>query len=141
VKKLVFADAVFWIGLIRKDDQYHSVVLRWQEWVQQCGIQIVTTEIIFWEFLNACSGIRIRNVAAESFEACTKDPFVTLIPVQRRSLKAAFAVYQSRPDKEWSLTDCYSFQVMTQRQLIDALTTDHHFQQAGFRALLLEEPP
>jgi uncharacterized protein len=42
----------------------------------------------------------------------------------------------SRRDKEWSLTDCISFVVMKERGLTEALTADHHFEQAGFKALL-----
>jgi uncharacterized protein len=42
----------------------------------------------------------------------------------------------SRPDKDWSLTDCVSFVVLTQNQLVEALTADQHFEQAGFKALL-----
>lgn len=34
-------------------------------------------------------------------------------------------------------TDCISFVVMREKNLIDALTADRHFIQAGFRALLL----
>jgi len=47
-------------------------------------------------------------------------------------------LFDSRADKEWSLTDCISFVVMEDRGLTDALTADHHFEQAGFRALLNE---
>jgi len=39
-------------------------------------------------------------------------------------------------DKEWGLTDCISFVVMKDRKLTDVLTTDHHFEQAGFKSLL-----
>ena len=45
-------------------------------------------------------------------------------------------MYRSRNDKAWSLTDCISFVVMEQEGLTEALTGDHHFEQAGFTALL-----
>jgi predicted nucleic acid-binding protein len=48
-------------------------------------------------------------------------------------------LYQEREDKEWGLTDCISFVVMGDETLYEALTTDEHFRQAGFRPLLLEE--
>jgi predicted nucleic acid-binding protein len=45
-------------------------------------------------------------------------------------------LYSRRPDKDWSLTDCISFVVMVDRGISEALTGDHHFEQAGFVALL-----
>ena len=45
-------------------------------------------------------------------------------------------LYLDRPDKEWSLTDCISFTVMNDEGLAESLTGDHHFEQAGFSALL-----
>jgi len=45
-------------------------------------------------------------------------------------------LYAQRPDKEWSLTDCISFVVMRRHDITEALTGDHHFEQAGFIALL-----
>ena len=47
------------------------------------------------------------------------------------------SLYSRRPDKEWSLTDCISFVVMSDEGLTEALTGDHHFEQAGFTPLLL----
>ena len=45
-------------------------------------------------------------------------------------------------DKEWGLTDCVGFAIMQERGISDAATTDEHFQQAGFRALMrLPAPP
>jgi predicted nucleic acid-binding protein len=46
------------------------------------------------------------------------------------------ALFSRRMDKSWSLTDCISFQIMQARGIREALTGDHHFQQAGFAALL-----
>lgn len=51
---------------------------------------------------------------------------------------AAMHLFQSRSDKEWGLVDCLSFVVMQSQGVTQALSADHHFVQAGFRALLLE---
>jgi hypothetical protein len=53
-------------------------------------------------------------------------------------LKKGIALYRSRLDKEWSLTDCISMVVMQEQGLSEAVTADHHFAQAGYRASLLE---
>ena len=54
----------------------------------------------------------------------------------RHSGERGLALYRARPDKAWSLIDCISFMVMTERGITEALTGDHHFEQAGFRAPL-----
>ncbi len=48
----------------------------------------------------------------------------------------AWKLLETRLDKTWSLVDCASFVVMKNRGLTDALTTDRHFEQAGFVRLL-----
>jgi hypothetical protein len=64
------------------------------------------------------------------------DPRVVVVPSSRDLFDRAMGLYRSRPDKDWSLTDCVSFVVMRERGITEALTGDHHFEQAGFRALL-----
>lgn len=39
-------------------------------------------------------------------------------------------------DHDYSFTDCFSFTIMSERNLRDALTKDHHFREAGFNAIL-----
>ena len=51
----------------------------------------------------------------------------------------AMQMYRDRDDKEWSLTDCVSFVIMKDQNIGEGLTADHHFEQAGFIALLAEE--
>jgi predicted nucleic acid-binding protein len=48
----------------------------------------------------------------------------------------AWQLLSNRQDKHWSLVDCASFVLMNQRGLVEALTTDQHFEQAGFVRLL-----
>ena len=50
-----------------------------------------------------------------------------------------YDLFAARPDKDWSLTDCISFVVMKDRGITEALTGAHHFEQAGFVALLRSE--
>lgn len=50
--------------------------------------------------------------------------------------RAALALLAQRPDKSWSLCDAVSFLLMRQEGIEEALTTDHHFEQAGFVRLL-----
>ncbi len=59
-----------------------------------------------------------------------------MIPVDQPTLDVASEMYRRRADKEWSLTDCTSFVLMGRRGVTEALTADHHFEQAGFVALL-----
>jgi predicted nucleic acid-binding protein len=62
--------------------------------------------------------------------------WVHIVPIDSSLDAMAWQLWASRPDKEWTLIDCASFMVMQQRRLTEALTTDHHFEQAGFTRLL-----
>lgn len=48
----------------------------------------------------------------------------------------AMKLLTAQLDKAYSLCDAVSMVLMRQRGLVDALTTDRHFEQAGFRRLL-----
>ena len=64
------------------------------------------------------------------------NPNVEVVPQTSIQFREVFDLYGSRSDKSWSLTDCASFRLMTERGVSEALAYDHHFEQAGFRALL-----
>jgi predicted nucleic acid-binding protein len=74
-------------------------------------------------------------------EALEADPRVEICPMSAELYSRAFQLYRQRPDKEWGLTDCISFIVMSDRGITEALTTDLHFRQMGFRVLLREASP
>jgi predicted nucleic acid-binding protein len=88
------------------------------------------------EIGNALSKQPHRQAAVELLESLEQDPSVEIIPLTEELYKQAFELYQQRPDKEWGMTDCISFIVMSERNLQEALTTDKHFQPAGYKALL-----
>ena len=63
-------------------------------------------------------------------------PQVKIVPPDAALFDAGVQLYAGRADKDWPLTDCISFVVMTQERIVEALTGDRHFEQAGFTALL-----
>jgi hypothetical protein len=102
---------------------------------------ILTTEAVFWEWMNALANSGTRRATAEGYQRCHRDPQIEVVPFATDTIATAVRFYEARADKDWSLTDCLSFLVMEQRRVPRALTTDRHFQQAGFETVLLEDPP
>jgi len=70
------------------------------------------------------------------FALLENDDHVNIIPASHDLFRRGLELYFKRVDKEWSLTDCISFTVMSDEGLAEALTGDHHFEQAGFTILL-----
>jgi predicted nucleic acid-binding protein len=66
------------------------------------------------------------------------DPDIQVLPVTTELFERAVDLYSTRSDKEWGLTDCISFVVMQDHKLTHALTTDRHFEQAGFQNALVK---
>ena len=72
------------------------------------------------ELVESSAGFRLEWVGSDRFEA-------------------AKAYFRKHADHDYSFTDCTSFVVMKELRLRDAFTSDRHFTEAGFRALLVEE--
>ena len=66
------------------------------------------------------------------------DPNIQIIPQTHSSFLQGLELYENRLDKEYSLTDCISMQIMTQMGITKILTHDKHFTQEGFDILFLE---
>ena len=81
---------------------------------------------------------RYRKAAIELMESLEEDPNVEIISLTDDLYFRAMELFRQRPDKEWGITDCISFVLMQDHEITDALTTDDHFKQAGFRILLTE---
>jgi uncharacterized protein len=133
----VFADTVYWIALVVKQDQHHP---RARAWTPCITGRITTTALVLLETANALARPAWRSSAVALIEHLRQRPDVRIVPPEPALWERGWELYRDRPDKGWSLTDCVSFLVMQEAGLTDALTTDEHFLQAGFRAVLLEGP-
>ena len=98
--------------------------------------KVVTTQWVLTELADAMASVRERRQIQDKFRILNDDPGTTVVEASGAWFERGLALYNSRPDKSWSLTDCISFAVMAGMGLTEALTGDHHFEQAGFVALL-----
>jgi predicted nucleic acid-binding protein len=79
---------------------------------------------------------RYRAAAVELWSSLEDDPSVEVVTLSPELYTQAFSLFRARSDKEWGLIDCVSFVVMEARGITEALASDEHFEQAGFKALL-----
>jgi len=126
-------------ALVNARDQWHAVARRWEQRLQRDRRKLVTTELVLYELANALATLRYRGHAVTTIHAIQRSPVIEVVPASPELWSAAFELYQRHDDKEWGLTDCASFVVTRERGIWSALTSDEHFIQAGFRALLRED--
>jgi hypothetical protein len=132
----LFLDSSYAIALAASSDQLHSRALELAEEIERESRRLITIRAVLLEIGNALSKQRYRAAAVQLLASLESDPSVEIISLTGDLYSQAFELFRDRPDKEWSLTDCASFAVMQARDLTDALTSDEHFEQAGYRALL-----
>jgi predicted nucleic acid-binding protein len=128
----VFLDTFGLIAWINTRDTAHPQV---KSYLDSYSGKIVTTEWVLLEFADALSLSKAKPIALETIKRIRRLPMFQVVGFEPTIYGAGFDLYESRLDKDWSLTDCVSFVVMTQQSLLEALTADHHFEQAGFRAI------
>lgn len=132
----VFLDTSFAIALSVETDQHYEHAVKLSEQLEAENTRLITTTAILLEIGNALSKQRYRQAAKELLLSLEEDKTVEIIPVTDELYQKAFELFFNRPDKDWGLIDCMSFIVMQENDLTEALTTDEHFEQAGFVALL-----
>ncbi len=134
----VFLDSSFLIALVLSDDQDHELALKWQAVLRA---PLLTTEYVIAEVLDGLSSEHLRKAAITTIRLLRSNPAVQIIPASTGLLDEGIRRFEQRLDKEWGVTDCISFIIMEKHAIHEALTADHHFEQAGFIALLRHSPP
>jgi hypothetical protein len=136
----VFLDTAYAIALSSPKDEHHDKAVELAEQMESSGIKLITTRPVALEIGNALARQRHREASVALLQSLERDPNVEIVPLTEELYARGFELYQNRSDKEWGITDCISFVIMRERGLNEALTTDEHFEQAGFVALLRSKP-
>ncbi len=134
MKSLYFVDAWFFIAGINRFDSHHRAVLRLRAQLKPSSF--VTHDGVLTEVLAYFSGHErgFRTVAAAVVRTALRD-FETVAAADRVLFEAGLSLYERRPDKQYSLVDCMSMELMKQRGITHILTNDHHFRQEGFNVV------
>jgi predicted nucleic acid-binding protein len=130
----VFADTLYWIAIFLPNDP-------WSQTAKSVDLEyarLVTTEEVLSEFLTgvAAFGDRTRRLACELVRTILDSDEIGVIPQSHESFQGGLELYQRRPDKKYSLTDCITMNVMRREGITQILTNDHHFAQEGFQRLM-----
>jgi predicted nucleic acid-binding protein len=98
--------------------------------------QYFTTEFVLLEVAAFFAKPAGRELFVNLVTLLRSNPRITIRPATSDLFDRGLSLFAARPDKDWSLTDCISFVVMTENGLTDALTADRHIEQARCRTLL-----
>jgi predicted nucleic acid-binding protein len=131
--KKVFADAHYFLAVFNSRDQAHAKAL---EFAAKSNLTLVSTVLALSEFASGVAHSNRREAAADMIERFLVDPKSIVVSLTDDLFRRGAQFYGKRNDKQWSLVDCISFLVMSEQGINEALTGDHHFEQAGFKALL-----
>jgi len=128
----LFVDTAGWMACADGSDPAHgkTVAVR-DSWLEGGGV-FVTSDYVADETLTLLR-IRLGIDAAETWwqqvDGSSRVRWENISPARADKARSLFFRYR---DKSFSFTDCTSFTLMRELKLREALTTDHHFLQAGF---------
>jgi predicted nucleic acid-binding protein len=129
----VFADSYYFFAILNPKDAAHA---RARDYADAHDEPIVTTAWVLTELADGLAATNHRHAFAKLVALLRADSDNEIVPPTEELMSRGTQLYDARPDKKWSLTDCISFVVMQDRGISAALTGDHHYEQAGFTPLL-----
>jgi len=131
-----FIDTSYLIAVEMADDQKHAAASRhWRDLLKTRSSTLVTSSYVLVEVVAYLNNRRLHSKAVELGNNLLNSRSINLIHVDKELLYEAWGYFQKHKDKSYSLTDCISFVLMTRLEIVEALTFDKHFEQAGFMKL------
>ena len=134
--KEVFVDTSGFFALLCTRDPAHPEAKRRMQAFAKARRRLVTTDAVLDETFSLLKARGLRHLCAVFWQMVEGSRSLRVEWTQPARFAQAAEFFLKQIDQDYSLTDCVSFLVMGEFALAEALTTDHHFQIAGFHALL-----
>ena len=132
----IFVDTGYFVALLNARDALHEQALSLAQRWEKSKRSFVTTDAVLVELANFFAKGGLRGPTLTAIQRLRTAPAWTVQSVDRPLLARAEKRYGRHTDKEWSMTDCISMEVMVDLESREAATPDGHFAQAGFRVLM-----
>ena len=134
----IFVDTSGWGNLVDTLQGFHAETKTIYLNAKQNGSRLITTTYVIAELVALLSSpLRIPRMKSIKFiESIKSSALVDIVHIDENLDAKSWELLKNRADKNWSLVDCSSSVVMRENKIVEALTTDHHFEQAGFVRLL-----
>lgn len=132
----VFVDTSGWYAVIDRRDANHQMAEDVIRRLLRAGHRLVTSDYVVDE---ACTLAKARTgspAATRLLDLLRDTRLVEWEWIGSERFTRAEARFRKHADQAFSFTDCTSFEVMRERKLTAALTTDQHFRIAGLEPLL-----
>src|SRR3954469_24905727 len=122
----VFADTFYFLALMNERDDAHDKAVQWST----NSSPILTTAWVLTEVGDAFSAPQNRAAFLELLDMLNDSSDARVLGPTPELFERGIELFRQRLNKEWSLTDCISFAAMRETGVTEALTGDHHFEQA-----------
>jgi predicted nucleic acid-binding protein len=116
---MIFLDTSYLLAVTVKADSLHERAVAWSRSIDE---PIATSAYVLCEFANHLSSPPLRALIAPVMRWAMEPANVLLVDFDAEMLSKGWTLHQNRPDKSWSLTDCFSFLTMQERGITKALT-------------------
>src|SRR5687767_10828828 len=111
---LAFVDTSYYMAVLNSRERHH---VQAKAAIREFTGNLVTSDYILMELGNALRFSSDRDTFISFWKAIFSDANTEIIPASYDLMLSGFNLFSSRPDKEWSLTDCISFSIMAEHKI------------------------
>ncbi len=137
-KHSLFVDTSGWIEIFGVDEPFHKKARDILAQAVGGRRPIITTNYVITEFVgNGCKKCKLSRAGLfKAVDEITKLRGIEIVHISAEIHAEEIARLRKWLDKDWSLVDATSFNIMRKHGITEALTKDEDFVQAGFIKLL-----
>lgn len=131
-----FIDTSGFYALLVKKDLCHEKARDWLRMASQQQVRLLTTDYVLDETATLLKRRGWPQLLPVLYKSVVDSQACQIHWTDSDIFDETVRFILKHEDKKWSFTDCLSFVVMARESSFQALTTDAHFEQAGFTRLL-----